>query len=76
MASGIGCTHTKKLQAFLSAHVACPPSSLSNTKAVCSHRQSEAEGKKIQTKDFVLIHFVDIILNFQPATVRGIAGGT
>ena len=74
MASGIGCTH-KKLQAFLPAHVACTPSLLSNTKAVCSHRQSEAERKKIQTKDFVLIHFVDISLNFQPATVRGIAGG-
>ena len=56
-------------------HVVCIPSLLSNTKAVCSHRQSEAERKKIQTNDFVLIHFVDIILNFQPVTVRGIAGG-
>ena len=35
---------------------------------MCSHHQSEAERKKIQTKDFVLIHFVDIILNFQPVT--------
>ena len=46
------------------------------TQKLCAHiAKVRLKETKIQTKDFVLIHFVDIILNFQPATVRGIAGG-